>query len=67
MAETDEHILLGNIYKHDVEHGKPPIISGSAFKYNVEVKNNLKFANRAMHGSIVAIGHKIDIKFPFYF
>jgi len=58
MAKTDKHILLGNLYKH--EHGNPPIISGSAFKYNVLVKNNFKAANRAMHGSIVAMGHKID-------
>ena len=58
MAKTDKDILIGNMYKH--EHGNLPIISGSAFKYNVLVKHNLKSANRAMHGSIVAMGHKID-------
>jgi hypothetical protein len=57
MAEFDDNIIFGNIYKQ--EHGNTPIISGSKFNYNILVKNNWKMANRAMHGSLVAIGHQI--------
>jgi len=58
MSKTNKEILLGNMYKH--EHGNAPIISGSVFDYNVLVKTNMKSANRAMHGSIVAIRHQIN-------
>jgi len=58
MAETDKDILFGSVYKHD--HGNAPIISGSGkLDYNILVKNNLRSANRAMHGSIVTMKHQI--------
>tara|TARA_B110000285_G_C15108451_1_gene609501 strand:+ start:748 stop:945 length:198 start_codon:yes stop_codon:yes gene_type:complete len=60
MAKTDKDILIENLYKH--EHGNTPVIKGGAYNYPIQVRNNYIAANRALHGSTVAIRHTIDPK-----